>query len=131
MAQALLEEIAWKEGIDLEVKSAGIYASDGQNASMGAVEALGAEGIDIGAHRASTVNEKLLKWADLILTMGKSHKKALLSRYDTIENKIYTLKEYAYGIEGDIADPFGGDINIYNDTKEEIKNALMHIIKVI
>ncbi len=68
------------------------------------------------------VYRDLLEWADLILTMSISHKELLLSKYNFTRNKIYTLKEYAYGSKEDVKDPFGGgDIHIYNSTKEEIK----------
>ncbi len=129
MAKALLEDMAQEKGIDINVKSAGIYALDGQSASKGAIEALKVEGIDIETHRASIIYKDLLEWADLILTMGISHKEILLSKYDFIRGKVYTLKEYAYDKEENVRDPFGGDIHIYNNTKEEIKEALKYIIR--
>ena len=129
MAKALLEDMAQKKSIDINVKSAGIYALDGQSASKGAIEALKAEGIDIQTHKASIVYKDLLEWADLILTMSISHKEILLSKYNFIKGKVYTLKEYAYGREENVRDPFGGDIHTYNSTKEEIKEALKHIIE--
>ena len=129
MAQALLEDKAKNLGLDINVKSAGIFALDGENASKGAIETLKADGIDISSHRANIIHRDLLEEADLILTMSISHKEALLSKYDFIKGKTYTLKEYAYGIEEDIIDPFGGNINAYNDTKEEIKKALDEIVR--
>ncbi|NLJ97706.1 MAG: low molecular weight protein arginine phosphatase [Tissierellia bacterium] len=132
MAAALLEEMARKEGMDIKVKSAGIFAQAGQKASKGAIHVLKMDGIDIeDTHKASMVSLDLLKEADLILTMGTSHKDALISRFKFVEGKTYTLKEYAYGIEEDIEDPFGGDIYIYNSTKDEIKDVLKDIIKKI
>ena len=129
MAAALLKEKAQEKGIDINVKSAGVYAIDGQSASKGAIEALKGDGINIETHRASIIYEDLLEWADLILTMGVSHKEILLSKYNFIKEKVYTLKEYAYGREENVRDPFGGDIHIYNNTKEEIKEALKYIIR--
>ena len=129
MAQALFEEKAKKKGLDIVVKSAGIYALDGESASKGAMESLKLEGINIEDHRASIIHRGLLEDADLILTMGRSHKESLISKYDFIEDKIYTLKQFAYGIEEDVVDPFGGDINVYNNTKEELDKALEEIVK--
>lgn len=128
MAAALLEDMAKNKGIGLDVKSAGIYALDGQNATREAMEALKDNNINIEDHRASIVHRDLLNEADLILTMGKSHKSELVSRFGDFDEKIYTLNEYAYGVEKDIADPFGGNINIYRNTKEEIEKALEEII---
>lgn len=128
MAEALLKEIARDEGLDIAIKSAGILAQDGQKASRGAIEALKIDGIYIeDTHKARMVSVDLLKQADLILTMAVSHKDILISGFDFVEEKIYTLKEYAYNIEEDIEDPFGRDIGIYNMTKEEIRKALKKI----
>lgn len=129
MAAALLEEMAGERNIDINVKSAGIYALDGQNASEGAIEVLKADGINIETHRANIIYRDLLEEADLILTMSASHKSVLLSKFDFIQGKVHTLKEYAYGIQEDVLDPFGGDFHIYKDTKEEIQKALEEIIK--
>lgn len=129
MAQAILEKKAKENGLDIVVKSAGIYALDGQNASKNAIKSLALDGIDISKHRANIIHRDLLEEADLILTMGNSHKEILISKYDFIKNKTYTLKEFAYGIDEDVIDPFGGDINVYNDTKKELNKALDEVVK--
>jgi len=129
MAQGLLDDMAKKRGLNLEVKSAGIFALDGQRASEEAVEVLKEEGIDISNYKANIIYEDLVEDADLILTMTKSHKEALLSKYDFLKGKVFTLKEYAYGIEEDVLDPFGKSVDVYRRTKEDIKKALEEIIK--
>lgn len=128
MAAALLEKMAKEEGWDIDINSAGILAQDGQEASRGAIDALKLEGIDIeDSYQARMVSVDLLKQADLILTMGASHRDALIAGFDFIEDKIYTLKKYAYNIEGDIKDPFASSLTTYIRTKEEIKKALKKI----
>ena len=129
MAQGILKEKAKENGLDIVVKSAGIYALDGQNASKNAVKSLALDDIDISSHRANIIHRDLVEEADLILTMGNSHREVLISKYDFIENKTYTLKKFAYGIDEDVRDPFGGDINVYNNTKEELKKALDEVVK--
>lgn len=129
MAQAILEEKARKKGLDIVVKSAGVYALDGENPSTNAIKSLALDGIDISSYRANIIHRDLLEEADLILTMGNSHKSALIGKYDFIRGKIYTLKEFAYGENTDVADPFGGNIYVYNNTKEELNKALDEVIK--
>ncbi len=129
MAQGLLEDMAKKKGLNLVVKSAGIFALDGQRVSEEAVEALKEEGIDISNHKANMIHRDLVSEANIILTMSKSHKEALLSKYDFLKGKVFTLKEYAYGVEEDVLDPFGQDIDVYRKTKEDIKKALEEIIE--
>lgn len=128
MAQGLLEDMARKKDLDIVVRSAGVFALDGQSVSREAVQVLREEGINISHHRANMIYRDLVEESDLILTMSKSHKEALLSKYDFIEGKVFTLKEYAYGLEEDILDPFGRGIDVYRHTKEEIKDALEEII---
>ena len=129
MAQALLEKKASEIGMDIGVKSAGIFALDGQGASKEAIEVLRADGIDIRNHRANMIHRDLLEESDLILTMSISHKEDLLSKYEFTNGKVYTLKEYAYGIEEDVSDPFGGGIRVYERTKYEIEKALKEIVR--
>ncbi|MCF6465036.1 low molecular weight protein arginine phosphatase [Clostridium sp. Cult2] len=128
MAKALLEEMAKEKGLDINVKSAGVFAFDGEKASKGAIESMKAEGLDLKGHRANIIHRDLLEEADLILTMGLSHKELLISKFDFIQGKVYTLKEYAYGKEEDIDDPFGGNIQAYNKAKEDIKEALKEMV---
>ena len=128
MAQGLLEDMARKKDLDIVVRSAGVFALDGQSVSREAVQVLREEGINISHHRANMIHRDLVEESDLILTMSKSHKEALLSKYDFIEGKVFTLKEYAYGLEEEILDPFGRGIDVYRHTKEEIKDALEEII---
>lgn len=129
MAQALLEKIAKEKGLEINIKSAGVFALDGEKASKGAIEAMKEEGIDLKNHRANIIYRDLLEEADLILTMGLSHKNLLISKFDFIQGKVYTLKEYAYGKEEDIEDPYGGDIHAYNKAKKEIKEALKEMVE--
>ena len=121
MAQGLLEDMAKKKGLNLVVKSAGIFALDGQRVSEEAVEALKEEGIDISDHKANMIHRDLVSEANIILTMSKSHKETLLSKYDFLKGKVFTLKEYAYGVEEDVLDPFGQDIDVYRKPRRILK----------
>ena len=131
MAQGILQDMAEAQGLDIAVKSAGLYALDGDRASTNAIKALKESNIDIRNHRARIIHRDLLEEADLILTMSKSHKGVLLSKYGFGENKIYTLKEFVYGIERDIPDPFGGNMEVYNNTKYELYDVIEKLIEKI
>jgi len=128
MAEALMKEMAREKGLDISVKSAGIYALDGQEASKEAIQVMKEEGIDISHHRANLLYRNLVEDADLILTMSRAHKQQLLSKYDFLKGKIFTLKEYAYSKDEDVVDPFGRGIAAYKIAKAEIKEALKKIV---
>lgn len=129
MAEALLRKKAKEEGLELEVDSAGIFAIDGGPISDKSIEVLRRDGIYIEDYKSQMASEELLKKQDLVLTMSRGHKTSLLSSYDFLDKKVYTMKEYAYNIEEDVLDPFGGSLDIYLSTKEELEEIINDIVK--
>ncbi|GAV22196.1 low molecular weight protein arginine phosphatase [Carboxydothermus pertinax] len=130
MAQYLFNKIAAEKGLAHEALSVGLYALDGDPATEQAVQALQEEGIDLSSHKATRLFEGITREADLILTMSRGHKEALLQLFPDLGNKVYTLKEYV-GEEGDVADPFGGDIEVYRQTALELKQLILKLIAKI
>lgn len=129
MAEALLK----KKLPQVNVQSAGIYATDDAPAAFQAVEVM-REKAAYFEHRSNKITDELLEWADLVLTMTSSHKQLLRSFYPQFSSKYYTLIEYATDRKGetnDIADPFGGDVHQYRETAEEIEQYLDLLIKKI
>lgn len=120
MAAALFNKIAVKRGLDVRIESAGIFANEGETASNEAIIAMKKYGIDLLGHHAQNVNTELLVKSDLILTMTAAHKMVI---EPSAQDKTYTLCEFA-GIDGDIPDPFGGDIDEYEECAEKIEEAL-------
>lgn len=123
MAEAIAKNIAENRGIDIEISSAGIHAFAGDGASVNAVKVMEEMGIDVACHIAKPVSKELIEDNDLILTMTKSHKDTLIFLYPSAKDKIFTLMEYA-GKDGDIVDPFGGDVNVYRSCAEQLKNLI-------
>ncbi|WP_400162246.1 low molecular weight protein arginine phosphatase [Brevibacillus sp. TJ4] len=122
MAEALFRTKAKGQG--WEIRSAGVAAFDGQPASRHAVDVLRERGIE-SEHQASRINDELVDWSDLILTMTHNHKQAILAYYPAARSKVYTLREFV-GVEGygDIADPFGGALEDYRRCAVEIEESL-------
>lgn len=75
----------------------------------------------LASHQSKKITPDLIQTADLILVMSPRMKIGLPAE------KTYTLKEYA-GDTGDIADPFGGDVNAYLKTAKDISGAVDKII---
>ncbi len=131
MAEGILKEMISKKGLDIEVKSAGIFAVNGANASNNSIMALKEIGIDISGHRSNLIDEELIRKSDLILTMTNSHKQGLINRFPDARDKIFLLYEYSEGIPKDIIDPFGGSLVEYKIVRDEIYNAVESVIKKI
>lgn len=104
MAEALLKH----KLKDVNVQSAGIYAAEGQRANTNAIEVLKEKQIEL-VHRSQMITDKLLEWADVILTMTTQHKRALIMQFPDYQEKYFTLKEY-------VSD---ADIEVWTELKRE------------
>ncbi len=125
MAEALLRHHG--EG-KFEVQSAGVFAYPGSDASIYAKEALIEKGISIN-HASKQINEALLDWADIVVTMTENHKEIVLGNYPNIEQKVYTLYGLTEGVSKDISDPFGGSLSIYKETLKEMEGLVQTLLK--
>ena len=76
--------------------------------------------VDLLGHHAQSINTELVEKSDLILTMTAAHK---LVMEQSAAGKVFTLCEYA-DIDGDIPDPFGGDIAEYEECAAKLCAAL-------
>lgn len=125
MAEAILKSY---ELPNVEVRSAGIFALDGGGISENAKRVLEKAGMDSN-HHSRNVTQEGIEWAHLILTMTSAHKSMLLSSFPEHEAKIFTLKEYVAPYSSkDISDPFGGDLNQYKQTFNELKQYIDKLI---
>ena len=85
-------------------------------------------GIDFNLDFCSCqLSTKDMEKADIILTMTSEQKLLLKNAFPNYKFKIYSLCEKAYGKDGDIDDPFGGSIEIYMHTCDEILKAVKNI----
>lgn len=93
------------------VQSAGVHASRGMRATVEAEEAVAALGGDLSGHLsqpATADNGGLLRRADVVYTMTDAHREEVLDLYPWAERKTFRLDP-----EGDIADPIGASLSVY------------------
>lgn len=127
MAAAIMDKIAVENDIDIFIDSAGIFAEEGMPASEYAIKALARYSIDLSHHTSQLLTEDLIKQSDIILTMTEAHKQILMP---LAKDKTFTLLEYI-GSSGDISDPFGGDLEEYEECAEEIYDAVVDLAEKI
>lgn len=89
MAEALVSH----KSPNVSVQSAGVLAGDNERANQHAINALAQKGLTL-TERSQPVHERLLYWADLVITMTTRHKQTLIMDYPAFQNKYVTLKEY-------------------------------------
>ncbi|WP_160724194.1 low molecular weight protein arginine phosphatase [Bacillus sp. USDA818B3_A] len=126
MAEAILKN---KKPGEVEVMSAGIYAANGSEASTHAKQVLDDKQISHN-HRSQMLTAAAVEWADLILTMTSSHKFAIQQQFPHAVMKVFTLKEYT-GEPGsqDVVDPYGGSLEMYQETYRELEELINKAIK--
>ncbi|MBI5973814.1 low molecular weight protein arginine phosphatase [Staphylococcus caledonicus] len=99
-----------------EVNSRGLFASNGQAITPEALEVILENDLPEPS-TAQQFSEEDLQ-SDLILTMTENHKQQLKSLYGN-QAHIYQLSEYV-GETMDIDDPFGGSIDTYRETFNQL-----------
>jgi protein-tyrosine phosphatase len=126
MAEAILKN---KNIAGVEVKSAGVYASSGQDASTHAKNVL-AENDIVHIHHSTPLSEKEMEWATHIFTMTEGHKSVITRAYPQMTDKIFTLKEFIIDdkYDKDIIDPFGGSEGIYRETFRELQELIEELV---
>ncbi|MCU9600236.1 low molecular weight protein arginine phosphatase [Pallidibacillus thermolactis] len=125
MAEAIVKS---KNIPNIEVKSAGVFAAPGVDASPLAKQVLKENNISI-QHQATQLQEETVDWADYILTMTNAHKQMIQQQFPTSKEKIYTLKEFALKSNGDVSDPFGGTLETYRETFNELQSMIDELLK--
>lgn len=116
----------------LETASAGLAAIDGEKASEHARTVMRPIGIDLAAHTSQLLDGEMVVKASLILVMSRQQRKQLLHLFPAAAAKTFLLKEFA-GTAGnpDVADPYGGSLEDYRQTCEEIYAAIKEIIEIL
>lgn len=111
MAQSILQLLADRQNLPLMVRSAGLAAFAGDPAAENAVLAMQEIGGDLSAHRARPVSAYMLDESDYVICMSSSHAAAL---------RPYVPAEKIVVPPGGVPDPFGGDLNLYRQTRERL-----------
>ncbi len=129
MAEVLARQIAAEaDRTEYEFLSAGTWASPGSPASDHARRVISEYGLDLESHRATLLTRGLTEEAELILTMTAAHKEQVLQLFPAAQGKVYTLLQFGHGQAGDVADPYGGDINTYRLAAAQIRRVLNGVI---
>lgn len=137
MAEAIAKkEVAARLGIDAQdpesldlklrergiwIVSAGVAADDFSPASANARRVVREDfGASLDRHAAQSTTAALVRVADLILTMGRSHRAALSAEYPEAAERCELLRPDGV----DVADPFGGSVEVYRACAREIAAAI-------
>lgn len=120
MAQALFNYICESEDLDFSADSCGIYADGISPVSYNAKQVLKDIGIEFN-HVSQPISNEIMSEADYIFGITKSHAHTLINFFPEYSEKIYNFPT-------DIIDPFGGELDVYENCLKEIEKGVRLII---
>jgi tRNA threonylcarbamoyl adenosine modification protein (Sua5/YciO/YrdC/YwlC family) len=98
------------------VASAGIAAMMGGRASPEARDVVAELGMNLAAHETQPLTEPLVRHADAIYTMTRSHREAIVAQWPEAAQRTSLLSVEG----GDVADPIGGPLERYRQCAAQI-----------
>ncbi len=127
LAEAIARRMIAERGLaDLTVGSAGTSAWPDAPASDGSLLVGLEHGLDLSMHRAQALSAVLVADAQLIFTMGEHH----LDRAEALggTGRAHMLTAFTGAAPRAISDPFGGDLDVYRATFEELSVEITAIL---
>ncbi|MFQ5639764.1 MAG: low molecular weight protein arginine phosphatase [bacterium] len=133
MAEGLLQsKIAAEFKEQVNIQSAGTIGIHGSPATNFAIEVAHDLGADILNHRSQGLNQRLVSNADLIFAMSREHEIFLQNHFPEFRENVFLLKTFARepdeAVGANIADPIGGNMEIYRECGEIINSELERIL---
>ncbi len=121
MAEAIARRAITERGLaDVTVSSAGTSAWDGAPASDGALLVGLERKLDLAAHRAHALGPEIVERATLLLAMGPHHLERIAALGGTAKAQLLTDFAEASSAGRAISDPFGGGLDVYRATADEL-----------
>jgi protein-tyrosine phosphatase len=102
------------------VQSAGIAAMTGGRPSPEAVSAMSARSLDLSQHQSQPLDERMVRYADVIFTMTRGHRDAIVAQWPDVEPRTVLLCHD----KSDISDPIGGPANLYVECANQIDSQI-------
>ncbi|NJM05962.1 hypothetical protein HC891_06825 [Candidatus Gracilibacteria bacterium] len=123
MTAALLMRLLARTERPWRVESAGVVGHDGESAESEARYAMAARNLDIGGHRARSLDAALVAEATVLLAVERGIARVLRERYPQALAQVAVLGELA-GTQRDIPDPFRMQTGAWMTYAQEIEALL-------
>lgn len=127
MAEAIFNNLC---DVDyLTSSSCGISVIRNSEASENAIKTLNEKlKVNISNRQAVQLTKEHLQEAGYVLVMTKGIKNLLVKKVPEIADRIFTVNEFAE-VSGEINDPYGMDMKVYEDTFIQLNNCIINILK--
>jgi len=130
MAEMIMNDLLKKSNIKhIAAYSRGLSVFSPSPATVHVQTLLSMQNIDSSSHCSALLSEDDFTTNSLILTMTSAHKQYVHESFPRYANQVHTLAEYVNGSHADIADPYGGSIDLYRQCYFQLENLLKKLIK--
>jgi tRNA threonylcarbamoyl adenosine modification protein (Sua5/YciO/YrdC/YwlC family) len=102
------------------VMSAGLSAMMGARPTPEAVRVMSGMGLQLADHESQPLTGQLVRHADVIWTMTRSHRQAIVNQWPEAASRTLVLASD----QTDVADPIGGPVEYYQQCAQQIKGHL-------
>jgi protein-tyrosine-phosphatase len=85
-------------------------------------------GMDLTGHRSRVLSREVVEGADLILTMGPHHLERAVAFSGREKSHLLTHYASRGGSSAPVADPFGGDLEAYRATFDELQATITQVL---
>jgi len=114
--------------VSAEIRSAGVAAWEGAEASAYAIDVMRELGIDMREHRSQPISAELLHWAEHIVVMEPGHRDHILSLLPEVEPRITGLWSYLSETVDHVPDPHRQAIDVFRASCISIGAAIEKLI---
>jgi len=112
----------------IEIESAGTGAAAGLEATASAAAVMAERGIDIRGHRSQPITVDALLASDYIWVMSRSHRDTVVRLAPEVAARVALMDPAG----SDIADPIGGDLDVYRACARHLEQAVAaRILEII
>jgi protein-tyrosine phosphatase len=132
MAAELLRRSLQREGKEIQVASAGVYATDGGPADERAVISARDFGLSLLAHRSRLLTQAIVAESDVLFIMDRRNETSVIGRFPGAKDKLVLLGSFLprstrHSIF--IADPYGGTIDDVKECYRTIATAVNGLVR--
>lgn len=121
MAEGFFRALDGENRTEFLVSSAGTFTPEGLAPSKNAIITAHELGAEISAHRSRNLTQQMVEEATLLVCVTVAHAQRVAANFPQAISKIRILTP-------DVQDPFGGNLQCYRETAQEIYHAVEKLI---
>ena len=110
-------------------RSAGLFAENGSMASVNSRMAAESEGCSLEDFRSRLLTRSMVEEAFMILGVTDSHCRKIIAAMPEAAGKVHRLTDFSGG--GNIGDPYGGTLEVYQQCFADIKASVTGLIEFL